>query len=113
MAGFEACRGMPAVREIVFDQASGLDLWGKAPVQSSVRPDDSTLRLTWEQGNQNGRVGRLQVVDSGAGTCEVTVHMDLPDGDALLQGPDEVQRALEDFLERLQRTVLQRVNDAS
>lgn len=114
MAEFEASRGMPALGEIVFAQASGLDLWGKPPVQRSERPDDSTLRLNWGQGQEgSGRMGRLEVVDSGAGACKVTLHMDLPDGDALLQNPEAVHQAFEEFLERLQRTVLQRVNDAS
>lgn len=115
MAEFEVSRSMPAVREVVFAEATRLQVgadWLPQPAQTGaadqLEADAPQLRLEWGTPGSDAPAGWLAVEDRDAGASEVTVHLVLPDA-----GGEDVEARLEQWLDRLYDSVLQRVTDAS
>jgi hypothetical protein len=119
MAEFEASSGMPAMKEIVFAEASRLDMIGQWLDENNARLDEAlsadapTWRVEWGGSAADGYPGWLQVSDAGAGSSEATLHVsvagDLPAEDS----GAEIEQRLARTLSQLYDSVLQRVNDAS
>ncbi|KWW97973.1 hypothetical protein TH66_21735 [Carbonactinospora thermoautotrophica] len=139
MRTYELTRGMPASAEIVFDVAADLSLmyrWlppnlhleqtGPSKVHmsadvespggerhlesdSTVRYDRGRRRLEWNAREPTGYGGWLQVRDAGAGTSEVSVHLEFSE-----EEPEalDARADLEESLRRLEGEVTRRVREA-
>jgi hypothetical protein len=102
---------MPAVKEIVFEEAARLPLpdhWapdGDAPIDHLIRLEHRTCRADWGDGAAGS--GCFVVADNGAGSSTVLVQMQAPDDD-----PD-AQLHLRQWLDSLGQSVLQRNSNAT
>jgi uncharacterized protein YndB with AHSA1/START domain len=125
---FERSRTMPALPELVFNQASdpdGLNSWlpGDLHVHTEtppavtvhedrtghdvralfrVRPDQ--LRAEWGTRDEGAYAGWLQVAGIGSGASEVTVHLSFFD-ESHVPSEDAVRTSLDQSLDRLAEQV--------
>jgi uncharacterized protein YndB with AHSA1/START domain len=128
MSEYERSRTMPALPEMVFDQACDLDKLERwLPHELHVEPteppavtvhEDTTghdaralfraqrdqLRLEWGTRDVGRYAGWLQVAGLGSGASEVTVHLSFFDEEHA-PPEDAVTASLEDSLERLAEQV--------
>ncbi|MGK5628955.1 SRPBCC family protein [Streptomyces sp. URMC 123] len=135
MSEFERSRTMPALPELVFDQAADVNLMDRwLPRDLHVRAEEppavtvhedrtdedarglfaahpDQLRLEWGTRDDGRYAGWLQVAGIGSGASEVTVHLSFFDG-SHAPPDDVVQAALDDSLERLAEQVRMRVESA-
>ena len=127
---------MPALPEIVFDEASdldrGLDSWlprvlrGRpAPpqahsarahragrdVEAVMRTEKDRLRMEWGTREQDRYAGWLQVAGIDSGASEVTIHLSFFD-ESQAPADDVVEHALQASLRRLRELVGARVGGA-
>lgn len=138
MQHFEASERMPAIKEVVFDELTRLDVldrWlpdhvhpraaaatpqadaahepvGPAPDEvreGSLDIDPARCRVEWSGGaGAEEYAGWIHVADSGAGASEVTVHLALAD-DSVAPGRANIDTALAASLQELYLTVSKRV----
>ncbi|NHC45362.1 SRPBCC family protein [Motilibacter aurantiacus] len=132
---FEASRGMPAPREVVFEVASDPGLvhrWVPALDEVSATGPDAVhvhgtvggqeldaeglyrsrpeqFRVEWGSRGADAYAGWLQVTDGGAGASEVTLHLSFFEADA----PAGLQQALETALDELAGEVQTRAGESS
>ncbi len=136
MHTYELTRRMSATAEVVFDVAADLSLmyrWlppnvhleqtGPSKVHVSadvasaagehhlesdgtVRRDRGRRRLEWAAREPAGYSGWLQVRDTGAGTSEVSVHLEFSEPE-----PPATRADLEESLRRLEDEVTRRVTE--
>ncbi|NHC14159.1 SRPBCC family protein [Motilibacter deserti] len=132
---FEATRGMPAPREVVYEVASDPALvhrWVPSLDEvSSTGPDvvhvhgnvggqevdaeglyrarPEQFRVEWGSRGADAYAGWLQVHDSGAGSSDVTLHLSFFEAEA----PAGLQELLDGSLDALAAEVQTRAGDAS
>jgi hypothetical protein len=136
MSEYERSRTMPALPEIVFDEASdldrGLDTWlpqdlhvqvERPPavsvhedrtgedVQALMRTEKDQLRMEWGTRDDGRYTGWLQVAGIGSGASEVTIHLSFFE-ESRTPPSETVERALDASLQRLADLVGARVSDA-
>ncbi|MEU1262161.1 SRPBCC family protein [Streptomyces cellulosae] len=136
MTEYERSHTMPAPPEQVFDQAANVGqmgdwLPGELHVRAEELPavtvhedrtDEDTsallrarrdqMRLEWGTRERGGYAGWLQVAGIDSGASEVTVHLSFFD-DRHDPGEEQATGALDDSLQRLERQVLLRVDNAA
>ena len=134
MSEYEATRTMPAVAELVFDEASDLGamyrwLPGELDVQPGEPPEatvtvehldpsgrpmreralaevrNEQMRVEWGTRDTGRYAGWLQVEGRGAGVSEVTVHLSFFSPGHPPLPPQQVQAELEESLDRLAEQV--------
>ncbi|MFD7919325.1 SRPBCC family protein [Streptomyces sp. NPDC059740] len=135
MTEFERSRTLPALPELVFEQAANLDrIDSWLPHELHVREadppavtvhDDETgrdeaallrarreqMRMEWGTREDGRYTGWLQVAGAGSGASEVTVHLSFLQG-GHVPPREAVERALDESLARLAEEVRLRVDDA-
>jgi hypothetical protein len=136
MSEYERSHTMPALPEIVFDEASdldrGLDSWlprllrvppARPPsgavracrpgqdVEAVMRTENDRLRMEWGTGEQGRYAGWLQVAAIGSGASEVTIHLSFLD-ESQAPADHAVEQALQASLRRLRELVGARVGGA-
>ncbi|MEV4440383.1 SRPBCC family protein [Streptomyces sp. NPDC049577] len=128
MSEFVRSRTMPALPEVVFDQACDLgrlDSWLPRDLHvhpdsppgvtvhedrtgedaaALVRVDKEELRMEWGTRETGRYTGWLQIAGAGGGTTEVTVHLTFFD-EAHAPSDSAVEQALEQSLDRLAEEV--------
>ena len=136
MTEYERSHTMPAPPEQVFDQAANVGqmgdwLPGELHVRAEELPavtvhedrtDEDTsallrarrdqMRIEWGTRERGGYAGWLQVAGIDSGASEVTVHLSFFD-DRHDPGEEQATGALDDSLQRLERQVLLRVDNAA